>query len=272
MCYYNGINIPHQTTIKLKDFEKAIHDHDLFNQICVSGFDYGNYPVLKKIENKIDFEICGMEWGFLPSYITTREKANQFRFGYKKADGKWQPPFTTLNAKGEEILFENKMFRNAALTKRCLVLSSGFYEWRHIHPVSQKSGKPLKSAVKFPYYIQMKDKEYFFIAGIWQAWHDKETGEYTETFAIVTTQANSLMEQIHNSRKRMPVILNDDLAYEWLLGNLTENRINEIANFQIKSYLLEAHPIAKNFRESIDPAREVNYPDLPALQILPEAK
>ena len=30
------------------------------------------------------------------------------------------------------------------------------------------------------------------------------------------------MQQVHNTKKRMPTILNDDLAYEWIFGDLTE--------------------------------------------------
>ena len=67
----------------------------------------------------------------------------------------------------------------------------------------QKTGKPLKTAVKYPYHIGLKDKEYFYIAGIWQPWKDVETGEYVETFSVVTTAANKIMEQIHNSKKRV---------------------------------------------------------------------
>ena len=78
----------------------------------------------------------------------------------------------------------------------------------------------------------MKDREYFFIAGIWQPWKDTETGEYIETFSIVTTAANKLMERIHNSKKRMPTILTEDLAWEWLFGNPDEERITEIARYQ----------------------------------------
>jgi len=61
----------------------------------------------------------------------------------------------------------------------------------------------LKTAIKYPYHIGVKDREYFYMAGIWQAWTDTETGECVETFAIVTTAANRLMEQVHNSKKRM---------------------------------------------------------------------
>lgn len=32
------------------------------------------------------------------------------------------------------------------------------------------------------------------------------------------------MEQIHNGKKRMPTILTEDLAWEWLFGELNEER------------------------------------------------
>ena len=89
------------------------------------------------------------------------------------------------------------------MSRGCLVLSNGFYEWRHVFPIGKKYGKPLKTAVKYPYHIGLKDKEYFYIAGIWQPWKDVETGEYVETFSVVTTAANKIMEQIHNSKKRV---------------------------------------------------------------------
>lgn len=266
MCYYNGIKIPMQEFIKLKEFEKAISNHELLNRELVNGFDYGLYPVLKKIEGKYDFEISSMEWGFIPSYIQTIEKVNQFRFGYKKEDGKWQAPFTTLNAKGEELLLPNKIFRNAALYRRCLVISSGFFEWRHVFPINKKTGKPNKTPEKIPYYITLKEKKYFFMAGIWQPWQDHQTGEYRETFAIVTVPANELMAQIHNSKKRMPAILTEDLAYDWLLGDLDEKRINDIATFQISSSEMKSYTIAKDFKESLSPTTPFTYKDLKAIE------
>lgn len=264
MCYFNGIRIPKDDKIRLKDFEKTIANHDLFNQPVVNGFDYSQYPVLKKT-NEDDFEVTGMEWGFLPGYFHTREKANQFRFGFKKPDGSWQPPFTTLNAKGEELLQSNKMFREAALQRRCLVLSSGFYEWRHVFPISQRTGKPIKTPEKYPYHISLIGKNYFFMAGIWHPWNDRETGEYVETFAVITTTANSLMEQVHNSKKRMPVILPEALAFEWLMDELDENRIKELATYQVAPSQMEAVTISKEFRVSPHPETPVTYSELPSL-------
>jgi putative SOS response-associated peptidase YedK len=102
------------------------------------------------------------------------------------------------------------------------------------------------------------------MAGIWQPWTDKETREYVESFAIVTTKANKLMEQKDNTKKRMPTILDDNLAYEWLFGNLTEQRILEIAATQYPSEQMQACSIAKDFREALEPIKEAAYEDLPA--------
>ncbi len=94
-----------------------------------------------------------------------------------------------------------------------------------------------------------------------------ETGEYVETFAIVTTQANKLMEQVHNSKKRMPVILNEDLAYEWMFGNLDDKRILEIAATQYPTKEMQACTISKDFREVLEPAKVFEYEDVPALEL-----
>jgi len=75
------------------------------------------------------------------------------------------------------------------------------------------------------------------------------------------------MEQIHNTKKRMPAILNDDLAYEWLFGNLSEQRILEIAGTQYPSAVMQACSIAKDFREALEPTKAFDYKDLPPLDI-----
>jgi putative SOS response-associated peptidase YedK len=105
------------------------------------------------------------------------------------------------------------------------------------------------------------------MAGIWQPWTDKITGEFVETFAIVTTKANPLMEQIHNSKKRMPTILNEDLAWEWLFGDLTEQEISDISQWQYPAHEMEACTISKDFREALEPAEPFQYEDLPALTV-----
>ncbi len=266
MCYYNGQRVTRVEYIRLKQLEKLIAGYDFLATPLKSGFDYGNNVVLKPIAGKEDFDIVQMEWGFIPSYLNTRAEVQRFRLGYKDEKGQFHPPILTLNAVSEELLLPRKIYRNAALQRRCLVLSSGFFEWRHIFPLNKRTGQPVKTAIKYPYYITLKNREYFFMAGIWQPWTDRETGEHVETFSIVTTAANSLMEQIHNTKKRMPAILNEDLAYEWMFGNLSEERITAIATTQYPSADMEACPVEKDFRSAPDPTLPHIYEGLPALE------
>jgi putative SOS response-associated peptidase YedK len=267
MCYYNGQKVSRAEYIRLKQLEKAIARFDFLGKALQVGFDYGMNAVVKPLPGKDDFDIVQMEWGFIPHYLKSREEVNRMRHGYKDARGKFHPPITTLNAISEELLSPGKIYREAALKRRCLVLSSGFYEWRHVYPLNKRTGLPLKTPNKYPYYITVKEKEYFFMAGIWQPWTDKLTGEYVESFAIVTTAANKLMEQVHNSKKRMPTILSEELAYEWIFGELDEHRIREIAMFQYPPDQMQASTIAKDFRDSPDPASAFHYNDLPALEL-----
>lgn len=267
MCYYNGQRVTVEEGIQLKQLEKKVANFDFPDHQLQIGFDYGLNAVLKSNEAKNDFDIIQMEWGFLPSYLRTREDVNKMRHGYKDASGKFHPPITTLNAVCEDLLKPGKIYKEAALKRRCLVLSTGFYEWRHIYPLNKRTGVALKSANKIPYFISVKDKGYFFMAGIWQGWTDLSTGEYVETFAIVTTKANQLMEQIHNSKKRMPTILNEDLAYEWIFGDLDDNRILGIAATQFPSEEMEAYTIAKDFRSALEPAKLFEYEDVPELEL-----
>ena len=261
MCYHNRVKITNAEKIFLQEIQAQLtFPLDIPQQ---SGFEYENWPVLKPAAD-CSLHIVKMEWGFVPFYLQNRRAVKNFREGYKDEKGKYHTPVTTLNAIGEELLLPGKMYREAALKRRCLVVSSGFYEWRHVFPLGKK-GLPLKTSVKYPYHIKVKDAEYFFMAGIWQPWTDKETGETIDTFALITTKANRLMEQIHNSKKRMPTILPGYLAAEWINDELSENRITELATFQFPASQMEAFTIQKDFRNTLDPVEEFTYAGLPEL-------
>jgi len=261
VCFYNGINISRAEHIRLMDLDKTISDYHLsLNRPMQSGFDFGDWPVIKPLDGGNDMEPVMMHWELIPHYFKTWPELESFRKGgLNPKTGKKDPPRNTLNAISEEML-KKPTYRSAALKRRCLVMSSGFYEWRHFTPPGTKKD------IAYPYLIRVKDREYFFMAGIWQPWTDQETGETLEGFALLTTKANSIMEQVHNAKKRMPLILSEELAREWIRDGLTEDRINEIVSYQIPSYELEAITIEKAFRNSGDPTNPCRYEELPDLQ------
>lgn len=143
-------------------------------------------------------EISLFSWGLIPFWVKNESEAQKIRK-------------LTLNAKTETV-FEKPSFKNSIKNKRCLVPSTGFFEWRH------------ENDKKIPYFIKTKD-EIFSFAGIFDSWLNKSTGEIVNTFAIITTKANSIMSFIHNTKQRMPIILKAKNESKWLEDNLTTNDI-----------------------------------------------
>ncbi|HEY7244101.1 MAG TPA: SOS response-associated peptidase [Xanthobacteraceae bacterium] len=107
-----------------------------------------------------------------------------------------------INAKAE-TLRTLPSFRDAYRKRRCIVPVDGFFEWKAIK--GQKA--------KQPFAIAMKDGSPFGIAGLWENWKDSGSGEWIRTFAIITTEANSLVAGIHD---RMPAILPPSDYPRWL--------------------------------------------------------
>jgi len=261
MCYYNGIKVTKVEYNRLKDLERQVVF--LNEEFAIhKGFDYNDFPVLRAIPGSHETERVNMQWGFLPSYLRNQEEVKKFRFGYKNDAGKWIPGYTTLNATSEQLL--GKMFKDAALHRRCLIPSNGFYEWRHVQVVG-KSGKLLKTPEKFPYWVRMKDQPEFFMAGIYNPWTDQDTKITINTFAIITTEANTLMKQIHNSKERMPTILPGNLAESWLYKDLADQDILDIANYQTATAEMIATPLHKDFLKRDNPHEAVVYQEVPEL-------
>ena len=99
-----------------------------------------------------------------------------------------------------------------------------------------------------------------YMAGIWTPWTDRTTGESMDTFAIVTTAAVGAMVEIHNKKKRQPTILDEDLAYRWIMEDLSDDDILSIAHTQFE--FTEFHTIAKDFQATGDLA-VFEYEQLP---------
>ena len=274
MCYYNGQKVTHAEFIRLKGIEKLVASYGFLATDLHDGFAYGNIAVLLAVTGKQDFDIAQMEWGFVPDTwfgkpLDSREKVEMWRRGYKDASNKFVPGITTLNAIGEEMLLKNKIYRDSALHRRCLILSSGYFEWRHFFPPNKKKpGEFVKTALKIPHYITVKDLPYFFMAGIYKPWTDKITGETVNTVSICTTAApeGHLMAKVHNSKMRMPTILIEDLAWQWLFEPLSEEQITEIGTTQFPSDQMTACTIKKDFKEQLEPAKPFIYEDLPMIE------
>ena len=256
MCYYNGQKVTRAEFIKLKSLEKAVSKYNFLNVGVHNGFNYAPCAILVQTEDGKDFDIVQAEWGYVPGFIKTRAEANIFRAKY-----------TTLNFKSENLFVKEdgkrSMWADAARNRRCLVLSTGIVESRHIPKIGKK-GQELKETIKYPYHVQVKDQAYFYMPGLYNEWLDPETTQFVNTVAIGITQANDLMKQVHNTKLRMPAILTEDLAWEWLMDKPGEERLQVIARTQIPSRLLEYCTIDPDYRKALE-ATPRDFDELPAL-------
>ncbi len=200
MCYYISIT-PKLTDIERR-FSAKFTQPELFHSVySASAFSHPAIPVISNEKLKcIDY----FEWGLIPFWVKDRQSAGKIRE-------------RTLNARAETI-FEKPSFRHSIRSKRCLIIADGFFEWRH------------ENNRAYPYYITLKHHTLFALAGIWDDWLNPDTGELIRTFSIITTNANPLLEKIHNTRKRMPVILQRKYESQWLDNNLEESKIRLMLN------------------------------------------
>jgi putative SOS response-associated peptidase YedK len=190
MCYTIEINLTREQ-IENRFNAKFRNDSDFEPQHKVSAFTLPELPVI--CSDSTD-EIKLFTWGLIPFWVRNEEDAKSIRT-------------KTFNARAESIA-DKASYKNSFKSKRCLVLADGFYEWH-------TSGRE-----KIPYFINLKDNSPFALAGLYDNWLNRETGEYINTFTVITTRANPMLEKIHNLKKRMPVILPPDIEDKWLDINL----------------------------------------------------
>ena len=136
-------------------------------------------------------------------------------------------PKPMINARAETAMVK-PLFRQAFRKRHCLILASGFYEWRK------------EDGLKQPYFIRLKDGSPMAFAGLWEEWRSPD-GELRRTCAILTVAANSLMQAIHN---RMPVILSPTSGLMWL-DLLAKVSVQEKLLLPFPAYKMEAWRVSR---------------------------
>ncbi|MGA8631066.1 MAG: SOS response-associated peptidase [Terracidiphilus sp.] len=140
-------------------------------------------PVVRLGRDDAEPEFALLRWGLVPFW------AKDAKIGY-----------STINARSEEAA-NKPAFRDALRKRRCLVPADAFYEWERSDPKNKK-----------PFAFALKSGEPYAFAGLWESWWPKE-GEALESFTILTTDANEILEPVHS---RMPVILEPKDYKRWM--------------------------------------------------------
>ncbi|MFT5582311.1 MAG: putative SOS response-associated peptidase YedK [Psychromonas sp.] len=183
MCYSNSLtskNVDLKKKYK-KEIPANLPENPLF---LARGF---NFPYWRVITGKT--EIQQMSWGLIPSWF--------------KGENAAEIASKTLNARSETLL-QKPSFRHLIQQKHCIIPSTGFFEYH------------TNDKEKVPYFIYPKQDSLFSMAGLYDEALDLQSGEIVQSFTILTCPANSKMEEIHNTKKRMPVLLDANGENDWL--------------------------------------------------------
>ncbi len=185
MCYYvqqSALKID----IKRRFNAKFDNELNLLTSDYINGFSYPNLPII--LDTKPDIITNNYTWGLLPEWAKDAE--------FRK---------NTLNARIETI-DEKASYKNIT-QNRCLIIATAFYEWHW----NDEKGKS-----KEKYQINSQEDEIFTFAGLYSKWINPETVEEKNTFTMLTTTANQVMQYVHNHKKRMPIILKKVDEMKWL--------------------------------------------------------
>lgn len=165
------------------------------------------------LESDAERILTQLKWGLIPSWAKDGTIGNKM-----------------INARAE-TLAEKPSFKNAFKSRRCIIPASGFYEWA-------KKGTQAKQ----PFYFYLKEKQVFGFAGLYEEWTDKETGELVESCTIITTEANEVLNPVHD---RMPVILKPENYDLWL--DQKEKNTDRLQNLLIPfpANEMASHPVGK---------------------------
>lgn len=142
--------------------------------------------------------IVAAQWGFRPAWA---------------GDSAPKP----INARAETV-FDKPFFRKAAAQGRCLIPSTGWYEWQRVSRTEKR-----------PFFIRPEGKTAFCFAGLFEA-ADEEPGR---TFAIIVGAAARGLASLH---PRQPVVVAEEDYAPWLEPDTPRQRLETILRQRSDAY------------------------------------
>lgn len=212
----------------------------------------GRYTIQSKVETMEKRFRAVFQYTFEPVYnaapsmslpvITNREpkKIQAFQFGFLPPWAK-KPSESYINAKSEGII-KTKAFQTAIREQRCLVPANCFFEWNR--------------STKQPFLVYSEETRLMAFGGIWRTWTSPEGFEY-DSFAIITQEANKLMQAI--GHHRMPLILSERDQEVWL-RDVPLMDITKIMKEPYSAFKMNAMPVSDLVNKPENISKEILEP------------
>jgi len=194
----------------------------------IASYNIGAGKYAPVITNDRPREIQLFRFGFTPYWM---EKGRLFLNARTEGDHNSDNNPLYTGAKG---IIAKPAFRRAIRTQRCLIPADAFIEG------------PEKEKLNRPYVVYLRDQvRPFAFAGIWDQWENRSTGELIQSFAIITTVANALMQKIQHPRS--PVILHQEDEKKWLSNAIPLAEVTRMLT-PYPATLMNAYPIAPTIK------------------------
>ncbi len=151
------------------------------------------------------------------------------------------------NARAETVL-TTRAYQKAARVRRCLVPTTGWYEWQVSPRATDTRGRPGKQ----PFFVRRVDGTSAVMAGLYEFWRDREKDgadpdAWLATFTIVTTSAEPGLARLHD---RQPVVLDREDWAAWLDPQLQDpDRIADVLR-SARPGRFEAYPVGRDVGHS----------------------
>ncbi len=153
---------------------------------------------IREIQERLNVKLCGKEaraGEVFPTHQAAiligeaqRVEPVLSGWGFPKFDQKG----VIINARSETA-FEKRTFRDSLLNRRCIIPSTGFYEW--------DSGKR-------KFLFRLNQTNALYMAGLYMHYREEMR------FVILTTEANESMRETHT---RMPLVIPKNEIETWIL-------------------------------------------------------
>lgn len=197
-------------------------DPDVRYNICPGLPD----SVIKRRDATSPARFEQLEWGLLPSWAKNRTATRR-----------------PINARAETVA-DKPMFRDLLRTRRCVVPADGYYEWR------------TTSSGKVPFWFRLKTREPFFLAGLWDRWHDGRP-DALSSYILMTTEPNEVAAKVHD---RMPVLLHARDVPRWLDTTAQEADVAGLLR-PYPAEEMEAHAVSRRVSDPRSEGPELIEPD-----------
>lgn len=219
MCF--NMSIVKEIEAIQDEFKAAFAQHPILTEKALqmynlSGFTHPEWPVICKDTPKV---INMLNWGLIPHWIRDSASAGDIRN-------------KTLNARGE-TLEKLPSYRYSFPKKTCLIIAEGFYEPHQLKKTS------------YPFYLHRSDNHLLSLGGIYADWINTDSGEIHRSFSIITVPSTGLIDQIHNHKHRMPLIIPESDRTLWLDSGQSANTCRSMIQSR-EPELLAAYPVSRS--------------------------